>query len=155
MRLPQCGFGVAQGELNQQPECNSSPSYVQSNPKSIDNKAFGFAPLLWNFIILYETDVKVKGIRVNEQQYLCLSSHGLNPKWPSGSVFYDVQEILHQSFLTVLGPHVMNSIHEAYRKIDCRPNLRKTRPTCLTDCLYLCVVKRSDSSFLHSRHTRI
>ena len=68
LRQLQCGFGVAQGELNQQPECNSSPSYVQSNPISIDNKAFGFAPLLWYFIRLYETDVKVKGIRVNEQQ---------------------------------------------------------------------------------------
>ena len=38
LRQLQCGFGVAQGELNQQPECNSSPSYVQSNLISIDNK---------------------------------------------------------------------------------------------------------------------
>ena len=138
MWLLQCGFGVAQGELNQQPKCNSSPSYVQ-----------------WYFIILYQMDVKAKGIRVNEQQQLWLSSHGLNPKWPRGSMFYDVQEILHQSFLTLLDPHVMDSIHEAYRNIDCRPNLRKNRSTCLADCPYLCVVKRLNSSFLPSRLTRI
>ena len=68
LRLLQCGFGVAQGELNQQPECNSSLTYVQSNPISIDNKAFVFAPLLWYFIILYEVEVKAKGLRVNGQQ---------------------------------------------------------------------------------------
>ena len=68
LRQLQCGFGVARGELNQKPECNSSPSYVQSNPISIDNTTSGFAPLLWDFIILYQMDVKVKEIRVNEQQ---------------------------------------------------------------------------------------
>ena len=95
-------------------------------------------------------------------------------------MLYDAKEILHQSFLTVLDPHVMDSIHEAYRKIGCRPNLRKIRPTCLADCPYLYVasyfmhlekcplmwntkgkgelkyeVKRLNSSFLSSHPTRI
>ena len=52
LRQLQCGFGVAQGELNQQPECSSSQSYVQSNLISIDNKAFGFAPLLLQIILI-------------------------------------------------------------------------------------------------------
>ena len=111
----------------------------------MDNKAFGFAPFLWYFILLHDVDVKVKGIRINEQKYLCLSSRGLNAKWPSGSMLYNAKEIVHQSFLTVLDPHVMDSIHEAYRKIGCRPNLRKIRPTCLADCPYLYVA----SYFMH------
>ena len=80
-------------------------------------------------------DVKAKGIRVNEQQYLCLSSHGPNPKWPSGSMFYDVQEILHQSFPTVLDSHVMDSIY----KIGCRPNSMTNQSTFLAVCAYLYV----------------
>ena len=37
LRLLQFGFGMGERELNQQPEYNSSPSYVQSNLIPIDN----------------------------------------------------------------------------------------------------------------------
>ena len=39
----------------------------------------------------------------------------------------------------------MDSIHETYRKIDCRLNLRENRPTCPADCPYLYVA----STFMH------
>ena len=165
LRLLQCGFDVAQGELNQQPECNSSQSYVQSNPISIDNRAFGSRFSSGISLYFMRWTLKPNEIRVNGQQQLCLSSHGLNPKWPSGSMFYNVQEILRQSFLTVLDSHVIDLFIGPNQKIDCRPLIYMwLLISCIWKSVLLCEVrggglnfkvKRLNSSFLSSHPTRI
>ena len=56
-------------------------------------------------------------------------------------MFYDVQEILHQSFLTVLDSHVIDLIIEPKQKIDCRSNLRKIdRLVSQIVLIYMCLL---------------